>query len=262
MRWTSGLQLAAAASGLLLIPALSRHTAPVLLAVQATQAVSTPTPQSSPQPPVGTEAQKPAAPEFFVMIDPSHGGDDRGATLPGKVQEKDLTLTLARELRRQLEELGIHARLLRENDVNLSLEKRAETTNAEHAAMYVALHAALPGKGVRVYSAVIPSPSLSPSPAGTEKFLPWDRAQTTALDKSRALAHAVSDELRKAELPVSLLTSPLRPLNNVAVPAISLEWAPEAGDLKPQQSAKAVAKLTSAVASGIVQVRGPSGVRP
>ena len=192
------------------------------------------------------------------MIDPSHGGEDHGTILSGKVQEKDLTLALARELRRQLEERGIHARLLRDADTNLSLERRAEVTNQEHAGIYVAFHAGPPGKGVRVYSTLF----ASVAPAVMQGFLPWDAAQATLLERSRMVAHAVSDELRKTDLPVSQLIAPLRPLNNVAIPAISVEWAPGPGDLKPQENAKLSVKLASAVASGIAQMHPPTGPHP
>src|SRR6478735_6429157 len=86
------------------------------------------------------------APEFFVMIDPSHGGNDKGATFGGKLMEKEITLRLAREVRKELEERGIAARLLRESDIDLSLERRAEIANEQHAGLYVALHAGRPGK--------------------------------------------------------------------------------------------------------------------
>lgn len=192
------------------------------------------------------------------MIDPSHGGDDHGAILAGKVEEKNVTLNLARELRRQLEERGLHAKLLRESDANLSLERRAETTNQEHAGLYVALHVGPPGKGVRVYLPALPSSSTLAVPG----FLAWDSAQTSALERSRMVARAVSAELRKTDLPVNQLTAPLRPLNNLTVPAIALEWAPEAGDLKPQESSRVSAKMTAAVATAVAQVRGALEPRP
>ena len=67
------------------------------------------------------------------MIDPSHGGYDKGATFGGKLVEKDITLRLAREVRKELEERGIAARLLRESDIDLSLDRRAEITNEQRA---------------------------------------------------------------------------------------------------------------------------------
>jgi N-acetylmuramoyl-L-alanine amidase len=228
-----------------------------MAAFQASPSASA-TPANLPSPQTSVSPQKPAVPEFFVMIDPSHGGDDRGTVFPGKIQEKDLTLVFARELRKQLEERGIHARLLREGDANLSLERRAEITNQERAGIYIAVHASPPGRGVRVYSAAFPSPA---TPA-LQNFVSWDVAQAPFLERSRATARAVSDELRKSDIPVNLLAAPLRPLNNVVAPAISLEWAPAQDELKPQQATKAVAKLTSAVATAIADIRGGSGARP
>lgn len=191
------------------------------------------------------------------MIDPSHGGDDSGAVLPGEIKEKDLTLRLARELRRQLEERGVHARLLRESDIDLPLERRAETANQEHPWLYVALHAAPPGKGVRVYWPAIPI-----QPGSARSTIPqWETAQSTISDISRMLANAVANQIRKGELSTSLLTAPLRPLNNVLVPAIAVEWAPSPADLKPAQIEKATGGLASAVASAIAQLRGAKGAR-
>ena len=43
------------------------------------------------------------------MIDPSHGGNDKGASFGGKLVEKDITLRLARELRKELEEHEFNA---------------------------------------------------------------------------------------------------------------------------------------------------------
>ncbi|HSK45767.1 MAG TPA: N-acetylmuramoyl-L-alanine amidase, partial [Candidatus Binatia bacterium] len=86
--------------------------------------------QAIPSSTAPTESRK-RTPEFFVMIDPSHGGNDKGATLGGKLAEKDITLRLAREVRKELEERGIAARLLRESDIDLSLDRRAEITNEQ-----------------------------------------------------------------------------------------------------------------------------------
>jgi len=192
------------------------------------------------------------------MIDASHGGDDIGAILPGRVEEKELTLTLARELRKQLEARGVRARLLRESDTDLTLERRAEITNQEHAGLYVALHAGLPANGVRVYWS-----AMTAAKPKTRSLIPlWESAQTESLGRSRSMASAVADQVRKNDLSISLLTAPLRPLNNVVAPAIAVEWAPSPADLKPPQSAKVTARLTSAVAEAVARVRASSEGRP
>lgn len=189
------------------------------------------------------------------MIDPAHGGEDKGATLGGKLLEKDFTLAWARELKKELLARGIPARLLRDTDVNVGLERRAEITNENHAALYVALHAGMPGTGVRVYSCALP-----PAAPASGRFLPWDSAQAGSVERSRSLVRLVVPALRKKGLRVSVLASPLRPLNNVVAPAIAVELAP--GVQPPQTTLKLREAVASAIAEGIAQARAQSGGRP
>jgi N-acetylmuramoyl-L-alanine amidase len=196
--------------------------------------------------------------DFFVMIDPSHGGFDKGANFGGKVLEKDVTLKLARELRKELEDRGIPSRMLRDSDVDVPMERRAEITNEQRAGIYVALHAGRPGHGVRVYTPLL----ADPQHAATGRFLPWESAQSAALDRSKVAGQAIATELRKKGMNVATLGIPIRPLNNIVVPAIAVELAPEGNDLQSLESAKRNSGIASAIASGIAQVRGQIGARP
>ena len=226
----------------------------ITLQTQAPQASATPL-QTEPSKPAG-EIQK-HAPEFFVMIDPSHGGYDKGAIFGGKLVEKDITLRLAREVRKELEERGIAARLLRESDIDLGLDRRAEITNEQRAGLYVALHAGRPGKGVRVYAPVLTG-AQQPL-AG--RFLPWESAQSGSLSRSQNLAHVISEELKKKGLTVATLGVPLRPLNNITAPAIAVELAPEQDDLQFLENQKRQNSVATAIALGIVQARSQIGAR-
>jgi N-acetylmuramoyl-L-alanine amidase len=199
------------------------------------------------------EGQK-RTPEFFVMIDPSHGGNDKGATFGGKLVEKDITLRLAREVRKELEERGIAVRLLRESDVDLSLDHRAEITNEQRAGLYVALHAGGPGKGIRVYA-----PLLTDVQPQAGRLLPWESAQQGALSRSQNLARVVSEELKKKGLTVVSLAVALRPLNNIIAPAIAVELAPDENDLLSLENQKRQANVAAAIALGILQVRSQMG---
>jgi N-acetylmuramoyl-L-alanine amidase len=214
------------------------------------------TPQQQEPPAQNSETPKPAAPEFVVMIDAGHGGDDRGAIFGGKLQEKDVTLSLARQLRWELESRGIAARLVRESDTNISLEHRAEATNAQHTSVYIALHAGEPGSGVRVYASLLPSAQM----AG--RFVPWEAAQSNSLERSKAIADAVARELQKTNLPVARLNSPLRPLNNIVAPAIAVELAADSNAVRGLFSAKLQNSVAVAVASGIARSRGQTGGQP
>jgi len=218
-----------------------------------------PTATSSPNAPQSTPAtDTQRRPEFFVMIDPSHGGNDKGATFGGKLVEKDVTLRLARELRKELEERGIASRLLRDSDIDLSLDRRAEITNEQRASLYVALHAGRSGKGVRVYAPVL-TDTQQPL-AG--RFLPWESAQLGALSRSQSLARAVSEELKKKGLTVANLGVPLRPLNNIVAPAIAVELTPETDDPQSPENVKRQNTVAAAVAAAIAQVRIQLGGRP
>jgi N-acetylmuramoyl-L-alanine amidase len=222
--------------------------APAVAAVQEPDAQSTPA--------IADGARH--TPEFFVMIDASHGGGDKGASFGGKQMEKDITLRLARELRKELEERGIAARLVRDSDIDIGLERRAEIANEQRAGIYVALHAGRPGKGVRVYAPMLADPA---QPAAG-RFLPWESAQSGALSRSRTLAQTVADELRKKGMSVSILGMPVRPLNNVVPPAIAVELAPEGSDPQSLDSPKRQNTVASAIASGIAQIHAQMGGRP
>jgi N-acetylmuramoyl-L-alanine amidase len=78
----------------------------------------------------------------IVVIDPGHGGRDPGATsVSGQVNEKDLALALARELRDDLVKRGrVRVAMTRDDDRYLSLEERAGVARRLDAAMFVSLH--------------------------------------------------------------------------------------------------------------------------
>jgi len=87
-----------------------------------------------------------AAPEArgrpIVVIDAGHGGRDPGATsVSGQVNEKDLTLALARELRDDLVKRGrVRVAMTRNDDRYLTLDQRAAVARRLNAALFVSLH--------------------------------------------------------------------------------------------------------------------------
>jgi len=87
-----------------------------------------------------TNAKAPGRP--IVVIDPGHGGRDPGAiSVSGEVSEKQLTLTLARELRARLAERGrVRIALTRDSDRYLTLEERAAIARHLGAGLFLSLH--------------------------------------------------------------------------------------------------------------------------
>jgi len=70
-----------------------------------------PVPAGSPAaqlPPGGAPPAAAASPvQYFVVLDASHGGGERGAALSDQLAEKDVTLAFALRLRQQLQERGL-----------------------------------------------------------------------------------------------------------------------------------------------------------
>ena len=187
-----------------------------------------------------------AKPAFVVMLDAGHGGDDRGALLSETLEEKAVTLAFARRLRGELQGHGISAVMSRDADVTVSLEQRAVMADAARVAIFVSLHAASQGRGVRVYTAMINS--ATPTPGG---FVPWDTAQAGYVLASRALADIVKAELGKHEIPNSELSAPLKPLNNVAAAAIGIELAPSGEDVASVNAGVYQQRIAAALAEAI-----------
>lgn len=94
----------------------------------------------------------------IVVIDAGHGGRDPGArSVSGDMFEKDLTLTLARELRDQLVERGrVRVAMTRDDDRYLTLDERAALARRLGAGMFISIHidsAVNPdARGASVYS--------------------------------------------------------------------------------------------------------------
>jgi N-acetylmuramoyl-L-alanine amidase len=211
------------------------------------------------QPPAAAVAN-PAAQvsrRYFAVIDASHGGDDKGEQISSTLLEKDVTVTLARSLRQELESRGISTLVLRDSDAYLSLDQRAAFVNADRAAIYVALHAASSGHGVRLYTALLPYGEDDRGP-----FRSWTTAQRAWLPLSQTTASAVAGELQRRQIPVRTLPAPLRPLSNVTGAAIAVEVAPQGSDLAQLAAPDYQQLITGAVATAIAAMRDQLGAAP
>ena len=207
--------------------------------------------------PTATSLPAPVAPvarRYFAVVDASHGGDDHGETLSSTLLEKDVTVALARGLRQELQSRGIPTLVLRDSDANLSVDQRAIFANADRAAIYIAVHAASNGHGVRVYTALLP---YGEDDRGN--FRSWTTAQHASLQLSKTAAAAVAAEFQRRQIPVRNLTAPLRPLNNVTGPAIAVEIAPQGSDSSQLTAPDYQQLVTSAVATAIAATRDQLG---
>jgi len=187
---------------------------------------------------------------YFAVVDASHGGEERGAALSDQLSEKDVTLAFARKLRQELESRGVSTLVLREGDTTLSLDQRANLANAAHPAIYICLHAASQGTGVRLYGSMLPSGGESRGP-----FLDWDTAQSAFAPASQTVETSVIAELQKKQISVRTLIAPLRPLNNITAAALAVEIAPPEAGISELNSPGYQQLITEAIATGMVAAR-------
>ena len=75
-----------------------------------------------------------------LVIDPGHGGSDPGAMTREGLEEKAITLDVARRLRALLKDEPISVVLTRADDRSLSLERRVEIANSENADHFLSIH--------------------------------------------------------------------------------------------------------------------------
>ena len=76
-----------------------------------------------------------------AAVDAGHGGSDPGATGPSGVKEKDVVLVIAQILRRLLVQQHIEVTMLRDADVFVPLEDRAQIASRGGATLFVSIHA-------------------------------------------------------------------------------------------------------------------------
>ena len=178
---------------------------------------ATPVPLGSPP-----GAQAAQAGLNVVVLDPAHGGTDPGARGTGGIQESEIVMEFAGQVRRTLEQQGFQVVQTRQGNDNPSFDDRSAIANAQRGAVFITLHIAstgLPGT-VRVYVN-----SDLPPVTTANGFIPWDRAQAPFLGLSRKLGDLVQGMLaqRFKGSPDTAQTGTIRQLRTTAAPAIAVE---------------------------------------
>lgn len=78
----------------------------------------------------------------LIVLDPGHGGHDKGAHAikPLKYQEKILTLIASRMVKKHLEQMGYKVAMTRFNDTYIPLEDRAAFANNRDSKIFISIH--------------------------------------------------------------------------------------------------------------------------
>jgi len=127
---------------------LSAAPGPELRAAPPVEEKAAPAPPPSPvaKKPVEVPRKAPALGPLAglrrIVVDAGHGGKDPGAVGPSGLQEKHVTLALAKLLKTELErELGCQVILTRDRDVFIPLEERTAIANKVGADLFISVHA-------------------------------------------------------------------------------------------------------------------------
>jgi N-acetylmuramoyl-L-alanine amidase len=116
-----------------------------------------------------------------VVIDPGHGGFDRGGIPGQRVPEKMVALDTALRLQRILQKAGVRTVMTRSTDVFVPLPVRSAIANAERNAIFVSIHYnASPRSGAH----------------GVETYSENNRGAVLAARIQRQIIHLVSTENR------------------------------------------------------------------
>jgi N-acetylmuramoyl-L-alanine amidase len=75
-----------------------------------------------------------------VVIDPGHGGFDRGGIRSNIIPEKGVALDVARRLRSYLADAGFRTVMTRSSDTFVTLDRRVGTANAQRRAIFISIH--------------------------------------------------------------------------------------------------------------------------
>lgn len=202
---------------------------------------------------VAGHAAPPPKPLPVVVLDPGHGGVETGAIGPSGIQEKDLTLDLARRLKLLLEKQGLTVVLTRDDDRQLPLDDRTAIANHNRAILFLSIHLNASKRksavGAETYflatsatdaeartlagleNKAYESPDTNdtetqgtPRDHGLELIL-WDLAQNGFIAESSRLAEAVQTELNATTgvRDRGVRQAPFRVLMGATMPAILVE---------------------------------------
>jgi len=210
-----------------------------------------------------------------VVLDPGHGGSQKGAVGVEGFVEKDFTLKMAQALLARLSQNSrLKVLLTRQGDEDVSLEKRVEMANSQNADLFVSIHAnsisrpniggvetffhALDASGEearRVAGYENSSGSGTADSGDLLQFILADIQQTERLNSSAQLASLLHRRLVKA-LPWEdrgIMQADFIVLRNTRMPSVLLElgFVTNRRDVKLLRQDESLEKLALAIAEGL-----------
>jgi N-acetylmuramoyl-L-alanine amidase len=202
-----------------------------------------------------------------IVLDPGHGGSDRGAGSDGQFSEKQFTLSLAQKIAGRLA-AGHRIELTRTSDISMAPEDRAAVANHLRADLMISLHAAVfpycSHRAAAVYyhndeRLTLPSDTSAVS-EGSQPA--WARLQVRHQHQSQYIAAMLKQSLIDSQTVDSVTVDgvPLVALMGTDLPAVMLELgcihpkaAPDPKLIEQQlnEYAASIARAIEAALSGL-----------
>jgi len=122
----------------------------------------------------------------IIVLDPGHGGPDPGAIGPSGIQEKAVTLDIAKRVSKLLEAQGAKVIMARSADMDVSLAARTDIANKNKADIFVSIHI---------------NAHTDPSIGGTTSYIysgTGSSSEAPRLPESNKLARSIQTEMVKS----------------------------------------------------------------
>lgn len=154
----------------------------------------------------------------IFAIDPGHGGYDFGI-MSNFLKEKDITLSIAKDIEGALMKKGKNVYLTRRGDQFVSLRDRAVSANQKAPDIFLSVHISA-SENFSIYSSKLIDKE---EPTAKEQYA-MDSSQRKYSNKSRILARAIGKAIREEfNLNVIHMEMYLPLLDSVAAPAVLIE---------------------------------------
>jgi N-acetylmuramoyl-L-alanine amidase len=203
--------------------------------------------------------------KYTILIDPAHGGADKGVTLSKNVHEKAITLAIAKEIKsyfRKTKTIKISLTRSADKDLSISVRKRAATRL--RADLFISLHInAGFGKGASGYEVYFPGFIKAASSKANSKEIVSDMVRNEYLNDSVRFAHIVMKNIEKIfpRKNRGLRYAPIPILEELTIPAVVIEvgFATNIQDRKKIQNKKVQKSIAAAVGKSIKEYIATSG---
>lgn len=165
-----------------------------------------------------------------VIVDPGHGGNDKGGQGPGGQLEKQVCLELAKNLEAALDGRA-QVIMTRTDDYGISVDQRASLANRHQGDVLISLHTGASTNSAAnsqsIYYDLPPGGGQGPAAADHDSTIArkWDRIQHRHVRASTLLAESLRAQLDQIEMPgdADVMQAPMALLHGLDMPAVIYE---------------------------------------